>query len=304
MDQESFVSTNILSWPIKLFKQMGGCDVDMCLPQALSVRQASSISAAFVKDGVRKKSAKKLAKSWRNRDLFRWLKLPYDPYVVELPLVKRQSRDKVVCEEAVAMTLPTDLICEMHKHGVFHLTIYGPEGHSSLRSYWASEDPCWLRKAGLYGRDLSNCIPTFWHEDSVPSFKDESYNFFSWGSLSELGAFQSRNCLVGLPSSRMVARTRECIVSVIRWNMEALAQGIHPTCDHKGNPWPSGSLRAARAGLPLAHPFWGVFSAWQGDQEARVLAHRLDNRHYSFLASDMLWQFIVECAVLLRVVTW
>ena len=86
---------------------MGGCDVDMCLPQALSVRQASSISAAFVKDGVRKKSAKKLAKSWRNRDLFRWLKLPYDPYVVELPLVKRQSRDKVVCEEAVAMTLPT-----------------------------------------------------------------------------------------------------------------------------------------------------------------------------------------------------
>ena len=89
---------------------MGGCDVDMCLPQALSVRQASNISAAFVKDGVRKKSAKKLAKSWRNRDLFRWLKLPYDPYVVELPLVKRQSKDKIVCEEAVAMTLPTDFI--------------------------------------------------------------------------------------------------------------------------------------------------------------------------------------------------
>ena len=78
--------------------------------------------------------------------MFRWLKLPWDPYVVELPLVKRHSEDKVVCPELVGMTLPTDLICEMHKMDVFHLTMYGPEGHSSLQAYWASEDPAWLRR--------------------------------------------------------------------------------------------------------------------------------------------------------------
>ena len=255
--------------------------------KALSVRQASDISAAFVKDGVVKTSAKKLAKTWRNRDMFRWLKLPWDPYVVELPLVKRHSEDKVVCPELVGMTLPTDLICEMHKMDVFHLTIYGPEGHSSLQAYWASEDPAWLRRTGLCDKDLSNCVPTFWHEDSVPSFKDESYTFFSWGALSQLGAFQSRNCLVGLPSSRMVAITRKAILDVIQWNMDALARGIHPERDHNGQPWRPGSRRAARAGQPLAGPFWGRFACWQGDQEARVLAHCLDNRHYRILAKIM-----------------
>ena len=76
----------------------------------MSVSRAAAITAAFVKDGVRKTSARKLVKSSRDRDLFRWVKLPWEPYEVNIPLIKRRSADKEVVDEKVGILLPTDLL--------------------------------------------------------------------------------------------------------------------------------------------------------------------------------------------------
>ena len=90
----------------------------------------------------------------------------------------------------------------------------------------------------------------------------------------------SRNCIAGLPSSRVLPQTRSAVVSVLNWNLDALARGTHPEVNHLGKPWPPGTRAAKIAGTPIAGPYFGRFSCWQGDMEARVLAHFLDARHY------------------------
>ncbi|CAE7312549.1 unnamed protein product, partial [Symbiodinium sp. KB8] len=90
----------------------------------------------------------------------------------------------------------------------------------------------------------------------------------------------SRNCIVGLPSSRVLPQTRSAVVSVLKWNLDALARGTHPEVNHLGKPWPPGTRAAKIAGTRIAGPYFGRFSCWQGDMEARVLAHCLDARHY------------------------
>ena len=248
--------------------------------KVMSVSRAAAITAAFVKDGVRKTSARKLAKSSRDRDLFRWVKLPWEPYEVNIPLIKRRSADKEVVDEKVGILLPTDLLGHMYATDAFGLCIFGDSGKPSLLSYWQSEDQDWLNRTGISSADLQHCIPLFFHEDSVPSFKEESYTFWSWASLSSRGAWMSRNCIVGLPSSRVLPQTRSAVVSVLNWNLDALARGTHPEVNHLGKPWPPGTRAAKIAGTPIAGPYFGRFSCWQGDMEARVLAHCLDARHY------------------------
>ena len=129
--------------------------------KVMSVARAAAITAAFVKDGVRKTSARKLAKSSRDRDLFRWVKLPWEPYEVNIPLIKRRSADKEVVDEKVGILLPTDLLGHMYATDAFGLCIFGDSGKPSLLSYWQSEDQDWLNRTGISSADLQHCIPLF-----------------------------------------------------------------------------------------------------------------------------------------------
>ena len=129
--------------------------------KVMSVSRAAAITAAFVKDGVRKTSARKLAKSSRDRDLLRWVKLPWEPYEVNIPLIKRRSADKEVVDEKVGILLPTDLLGHMYATDAFGLCIFGDSGKPSLLSYWQSEDQDWLNRTGISSADLQHCIPLF-----------------------------------------------------------------------------------------------------------------------------------------------
>ncbi|CAE7269681.1 unnamed protein product [Symbiodinium sp. CCMP2592] len=216
----------------------------------MSVAKASAITAAFVADGCRGVSAKNLAGSARNRDFWRWMRLPFQPYTVKLPLLARNSLDKHIVYEPVAMILPTDMIEQMYKKKAFGVSIFGPSGKTSLKEYWQAEDQSWINDIGLTPAAFDTCIPMFWHEDSVPSFKDESYTFWSWTALSELGSWQIRVCLVGLASSRVVPETKTAIMKVLAWNLRYMAEGLHPTVDENEMPWPNGSKRQLKSGTP------------------------------------------------------
>ena len=165
------------------------------LLQGLSVQKAAAISAAFVEDGCARKAARQLASSSRQRDFWRWVKLPWKQYVVKLPLLAKGTKDRRVVEEDVAINLPSDFIHEMHHHLAFYVSIFGPGGEGSLAQYWQGEDEEWLERIGLQETDFATTIPLFFHEDGVPSFKDESFCFWSWSALSELGSWQSRTCV-------------------------------------------------------------------------------------------------------------
>ena len=268
--------------------------------KAMSVAKASAISAAFVADGCPGVSAKNLASSGRNRDFWRWMRLPFSPYEVKLPLLAKNALDKHIVHEPVAMILPTDMIEQTHKTIAFGVSIFGPSGFDSLKDFWHGQDQSWMNDIGLTPSAFDSCIPMFWHEDSVPSFKDESYTFWSWTALSELGAWQSRVCLVGLASSRVKPCTRSAIMKVLAWNLQWMAEGRHPDVDENGMPWPDGSTRKLKAGTPVAGGYTARFCSWQGDMEARNYAHCLTGRHYSPLDNvSMFWNcFVCDLSLL------
>ena len=137
-------------------------------------------------------------------------------------------------------------------------------GRLRLRQQLAGEDP----------PDDVSVITLFFHEDGVPSFRDTSRDFWSWNSLSTRGANLSRQAIIGLPSSRVLASTRAELAKVTAWDMKTLASGVRPAQDHLDNTFAANSWRARVAGQSL-----GVrarFDGWKGDVPARISAHRLD----------------------------
>ena len=145
--------------------------------------------------------------------------------MVKLPLLAKGTRDRRVVEEDVAINLPSDFICEMHRRSALPVSIFGPGGEGSLAQCWQGEDEEWLERIGLQDTDFATTIPLFFHEDGVPSFKDESFSFWSWSALSELGSWQSRTCVLGLASSRVLPETRRRIAEVLAWDLRTLRQG-------------------------------------------------------------------------------
>ena len=161
------------------------------------------------------------------------------------------------------------------------ICVFGPEGHTSLATHWAKECADFMQKIKLNQADAAFAIPLFLHEDGVPSFKDESYSFWSWSSLSRHQSAYSRAFVVGLPSSRVLPSTRATICDVLAWDLANLAKGVRPTHDHRGRVLTGN--RAKLAGKAICGGYTAHFAWWKGDMEARVSAHNLLTRHYRHL---------------------
>ena len=229
--------------------------------KAMSVKKAAAIAAAFVTDGVKKSSARAMGSKHKSRDFWRWMKLPVRPYEAVLPLISHEADTPCIVEEPVGCCLVSDFLHIMHKKGSFDSTVFGRYGQDGLAMYWSQEDKQWLKDVGMDDASCwSHTLPIFFHEDGVPTYKDESYMFVSWASLSELNSWSSRTMMIGLPCSRIVGETRSRICDIVKWDMEAVATGIFPASDHRGCPWPEGSERARKAGTPIAGSFVGRFA--------------------------------------------
>ena len=85
----------------------------------MSISKAAKIANAFVEDGLRPTMAKELARKSRSRDFWHWMKLPFEPYSVELPLNKA-GLDPYVVMENINFVLPSDMLHEMFRTNVCH----------------------------------------------------------------------------------------------------------------------------------------------------------------------------------------
>ena len=83
----------------------------------MSIRKAVKIANAFVQDGVRQATTHELARKGRSREFWRWMKLPFEPYTVELPLSKA-GLVPIVAMENINFVLPSDMLHEMFRQNV------------------------------------------------------------------------------------------------------------------------------------------------------------------------------------------
>ncbi|CAE7768449.1 unnamed protein product, partial [Symbiodinium microadriaticum] len=61
-----------------------------------------------------------MASSERERDFFRWLKLPIQPLMVDLPVWSntKERKDRQLILEKTAVILPSDVLCELCKRSI------------------------------------------------------------------------------------------------------------------------------------------------------------------------------------------
>ena len=84
----------------------------------MSVQACQRVAKSFHADCAKGVATHNMASSGRERDLFRWLKLPFDGYTCELPLkntAKPGGLDKPnEVWETVNVVLPSDILFEIH----------------------------------------------------------------------------------------------------------------------------------------------------------------------------------------------
>ena len=71
------------------------------------------MARAFLRDGAKGLDLRQMATSRQERDYFRWLKLPFDPVVLKVPVWSQGADDRTLAYEDVALVLPSDVIQEI-----------------------------------------------------------------------------------------------------------------------------------------------------------------------------------------------
>ena len=109
--------------------------------EAIPVAETSRIASAFRRDGASGRALAQMASSERERDFFRWLKLPIQPLVVDLPVWSntKERKDKQLILEKTAVILPSDVLCELCKRSLLETCLIE---HSHLGTCLAVV--CWV----------------------------------------------------------------------------------------------------------------------------------------------------------------
>ncbi len=146
---------------------------------------------------------------------------------------------------------------------------------------WCKHHPCASAPAHLR-------VPLGLHGDAVEMHGGEKVLVVSWGGLCRHGpTLDTRLLFVCLKDSLMVHAEHATLFKafeVLAWSFGSLARGVHPACDHEGEPFtPQGDPRRfALAGQPLVTvPDGFLLGAWcelRGDWQ--FLRDALNLKHH------------------------
>ncbi|CAE7301518.1 unnamed protein product [Symbiodinium sp. CCMP2592] len=166
---------------------------------AIPVAETSRIASAFRRDGASGFALSQMASSERERDFFRWMKLPIQPLLVDLPVWSntKERKDKQLIFEKTAFCLPSDVLCELCKRSLVETCLIG-HSHlgTSVDEWWKQErDQVYIREISRNNPNYQDMLPLRFHEDGVPTTKSETCNFWSWTTpLASRGSEISRFC--------------------------------------------------------------------------------------------------------------
>ena len=133
--------------------------------------------------------------------------------------------------------------------------IYGASGFSSLYEYWNQEDEAWIIKQG-FRNSMATCIPLNFHEDGVPTFREESYSFWSWMldcMRKRLNSWSHRLCLV--PGALSAGKEHKRVVS---WWWACQVPGRCHRQKLRSRPLSAGMCATFKSTNGLVKTIWAV----------------------------------------------
>ena len=166
--------------------------------------------------------------SSRERDFFRWLKLPLETYTGEVPVHVDASKTSNVDGRgtaAISMVLPSDHLRALHEAG--------PNVLLECLGSWKDFGAVW-HAAGC-GEISSTHVPLIIHEDAVPHFSGSTATVWSWSTGCVRGdSWKTRQAIAIMGTSEVTDDTRACICRVLAWDLRQLEAGAYDFVNHDG----------------------------------------------------------------------
>ena len=149
--------------------------------------------------------------------------------------------------------------------------------------YWHhSKHLEFFERLNLQESDFGSCIPLFFHVDAVRVYKNQKLWVYSLASAVRKGPSIKTKIIFALVRDTMLIKddTHHALGKIVGYITKTLKSGCFPSLDYSGKAFRVGSKEALRAGTRYAGPWFGAFSAFKGDWEARRDIHRMQ-RHYN-----------------------
>lgn len=117
--------------------------------------------------------------------------------------------------------------------------------------------------------DAHRTIPLFMHADGVEFQTRDSILCWSWGGLlPQYNSLATNMLCCAVPKTCTIESTWQPLMKYIKWSLESLQDGTHPSVGPDNEPLPKGSWLEKMAGQPLTpQNFRAVIWSIQGDRE-------------------------------------
>lgn len=123
-------------------------------------------------------------------------------------------------------------------------------------------------------------VPLRVHGDEAAFTRSGSLLILCWSSFlahRETPIWHGKFLCCAMPKGCVPENTRMAVYQTLKWSFEALFQGLYPSLDHQGGPFPVGSQRRLLGGTPL--PKKAVVYRLVGDLEWFAVALGLESYH-------------------------
>ena len=198
-----------------------------------------------------------------------------EPYQVSVPMVQGEGH----IWKQFGLLLPHEVLAHIFEHyrGTWERAIC--PGEEEAAQFWtAQQENPQFRDHPFFREGLPHkAIPLTLHGDGVPTTGvgkawGKSTDVVSWTSLLAVRGLKTMesNFLIWLMYSQFYVKsfwlnTTRTIWTVVAWSFKCLQEGRWPEVDHKGDPFPPGSLAAEKAGTPLADGWRCILVCMKGD---------------------------------------
>ena len=254
----------------------------------LSATQIRNLAHAAILDGSQHPELSDLAKAGNfgnapgniHRDIScRFVKnlCAPEPADVQAACIDPKSGKKELIQASIF--LPHMMFTELSQLPNFH-EIFPLE---KVQQFWAdverSKDPRLDQHPCKSRRWRKLTVPVWLHGDGVEYAVKDSLMCWSWGPLmTNFCKLESKFLIACFPKSATAPETWGGFMKMLRWSLNALLQGVHPTHDAEGKPLRKGSPFYEQRGQPLCSGYRAVVWSIQGD--AGFFANHLGLPHW------------------------
>eukprot|EP00959_Pyramimonas_sp_CCMP1952_P469666 9495341-Pyramimonas_sp.AAC.1 len=164
------------------------------------------------------------------------------------------SREEVYC------FAPYEVFAELYRHpDQWKLSMQGPRGDTAAGWFWdhvkTYRSDHHIFQDQNWAEYITSTIPMDFHSDGVEIYSGTEFLVFSWSSamVCDITSYDLQMPILIIEKQKYIPGVTDVqIVNFIKWNIDVLESGNHPSLNHDGEKFDNSSFRYDRQCQPLA----------------------------------------------------